>query len=129
MKISYVPDPENHPLWDGIKGLLRPAADYGEIPVRDDDEAVWIAFEGQAVFGAATTLLWDDGEAEIRCCGGRHMGRWVGLGETVLSDWARKNGARKITMRGRKGWARILRAFGWVALGIEDGRTLYEKRL
>ena len=129
MQVSYLPDPEHHPLWNEIRALLKPAADFGEIPIRDSDEFVWIAFEGTALFAAGTTLLWDDGEAEIRLCGGHRHKDWVHEALALVEAWARRCDAKRLTMRGRKGWGRYVRPFGWVSLGIEDGRTLYEKAL
>jgi hypothetical protein len=127
--VSYLPDPEQHPLWDGIRGLLKPAADYGEIPVFGPGECVWIAFDGPTVFAAATTLLWDDGEAELRLAGGYRHREWVGELDATITAWAKSAGASRITMRGRRGWERYARRFGWVRTGTEDGRVLYEKRL
>ena len=126
--VSYLPDPENHPLWDEIKELLRPAAEYGEIPIRDADEFVWIAFEGPVLFGAGTTLLWGDGEAEIRLCGGFRHKEWAAQALGLVEAWARQCGAEKLTMRGRKGWKRYLS--GWDIAGADEaGRILYEKEL
>ena len=127
MIVSYLPDPERHPLWEGIKGLLEPATDGA--PVLEENELVWIAFDGPTLFGAATTILYEDGEAQIRLCGGLCGSRWIGLGEATVSAWARDCGARKLTLSGRKGWGRVLRPFGWVACGTENGQTLYEKAL
>ena len=130
MIVSYLPDPESHPLWPDIQRLLKPAADYGEIPVFGEGECLWVAFEGPTIFAAGTTLLWEDGEAEIRLAGGYRMHDWYEQAEATVTAWARKCGAEKITMRGRKGWARLLRAFGWVVSGEDhDGRTLYQKDL
>jgi hypothetical protein len=124
--VSYLPDPEAHPLWEGIKEMLEPAAEG--FPVLTDGELVWLAFDGPTAFGAATTILYDDGEAQIRLCGGKHGKQWIALGEATVSAWARDCGATKLTLRGRKGWARALPA-GWVATGIEDGKHTYEKVL
>ena len=129
MIVSYLPDPESHPLWNGIKELLRPAAEYGEIPIKDEDELVWVAFDGPTIFAAATTLLWNDGEAELRLAGGARHKEWIAPLDEKVSAWARDAGATRLTMRGRKGWARYARAFGWVVSGTEDGKQLYEKVL
>lgn len=129
MIVSYLPEPEQHPLWPDIKAMLKPAADYGEIPIFDDGECLWIAFEGPILFAAGTTLLWNDGEAEIRLCGGARHREWVGQALELVETWARLAGANRLTMRGRKGWGRYVRSFGWVALGCEDGKQLYEKVL
>lgn len=130
MQVSYLPDPEQHPLWPDIRELLRPAAEYGEIPIRDSDEFVWIAFEGPTVFAAGTTLLWNDGEAEIRLCGGARHRDWVREALDAVEAWARSCGASRLTMRGREGWGRYVRPFGWVALcKDEGGRTMFQKEL
>jgi hypothetical protein len=127
--VSYLPDPESHPLWNGIRELLRPAAEYGGIPIKDEDELVWVAIDGPTIFAAATTLLWNDGEAELRLAGGARHREWIAPLDEMVSAWARDAGATRLTMRGRKGWARYARAFGWVVSGTEDGKQLYEKVL
>lgn len=129
MEVSYLPDPERHPLWQGIKELLRPAADFGGIPVHDEDELVWIAFEGPTLFGAVTTLCWNDGEAEIRLGAGTRLADWIEPMEATVSAWARDCGAKTLTLRGRKGWARFAARFGWAPLGEEDGRMIFGKGL
>jgi hypothetical protein len=103
--VSYLPDPERHPLWEGIKALLEPATDGA--PVLTKNELVWVAFDGPVLFGAATTILYNDGEAEVRLCGGKYAAQWLGLGEATVSAWARDCGAAKLITRGRKGWARV----------------------
>ena len=129
MIVSYLPDPESHPLWSDIKELLRPAAEQGGYGVRDEGELVWIAFEGQTVFAAGTTAIWDDGEAEIRLCAGVRHREWVCEALRIVEAWARDAGASRLTMRGRRGWLRYVRRFGWDATGIEDGKQIFEKAL
>lgn len=126
MQVSYLP--ETHPLFNEALKLLEPAAEYGGIPVRDDDEFVWVAFEGQTIFAAGTTLLWNDGEAEIRLCGGTRFREWVSEALEAVEAWARQCGAQKLTMRGRRGWARFIA--GWDCHGQDhDGLWIYEKDL
>lgn len=130
MIVSFLPEPEKHPLWPGIRELLEPAAKFGGIPAYSGDECVWVAFDGPTVFAAATTIMWNDGEAELLLAGGTRFRDWMGLLDATVSAWARDCGAEKLTMRGRKGWARFARAFGWVASGAdEEGRQIYEKDL
>lgn len=124
MQIAYLPEPERHPLWGEIERLLKAAAQFGGIAVRDDDELVWIAFEGPVLFGAATTFL-DGQDAQIRCVAGKRFKDWGRSMESALCAWARDCGAARLTARGRKGWARVYRAFGWVALGNDE----YKKEL
>ena len=129
MIVSYLPDPESHPLWNGIRALLKPAADYGEIPIFGDGECLWVAIDGPTIFAAGTTLLWNDGDAEIRLCGGARHREWVEEALEIVETWARSAGARRLIMRGRRGWERSVKRHGWVVAGIEDGRTLFQKVL
>jgi hypothetical protein len=124
--VSYLPEPESHPLWPEIAKLLEPAAEGS--PIRIENELVWIAFEGPVLFGAGTTILYDDGTVQIRLCGGFEHRKWVREAEAMVSAWARKSGAGKLTMRGRKGWARYFTRCGWAA-SEQDRKTQYEKVL
>lgn len=125
MQVSYLPDPESHPLWPGISKLLEPAILEGA-EVLDPNELVWIAYEGTTLFGAGTTALYDD-EAVILACGGFRHREWVKQAEGVVSAWARDCGAKKLTMRGRKGWARYFA--GWDCSQGDDGRWIFAKDL
>jgi len=110
--LAYLPEPQQHPLWNEIRKLIESATDEGVNPL-DPDELVWIAFEGTTLFGVATTVLLTNGEAQVLTCSGFEHRRWIGEAERLVTLWARDCGARKITMRGRMGWARYFRAFGW----------------
>lgn len=120
MIVSYLPEPQSHPLWPEIEKLLEPA-DFGGL---EPNELVWIAFDGPVLFGVATTILWDDGDAQIRCIAGKRFKDWGGPMEAALTRWARDCGAARLMARGRKGWTRIYRAFGWALSG-----DIYEKDL
>ncbi len=62
--------------------------------------------------------------------GGHRFQEWIGLLDETVSDWARNGGAKKLTMRGRMGWARFAKRFGWVALGTDtDNLMIFEKDL
>lgn len=126
MILSYLP--EGHPLWPDVLPLLKDAADYGGIEVWEPGDLVWVAFDGPTVFGAAVTRPGE--EAELRLAGGTRFREWIGLLDHEVSEWARINGAAKLTMRGRIGWKRFADRFGWSVLGIdEDGLTIFEKVL
>lgn len=129
MIVSYLPDAETHRLWPQIKGLLEPAAKFGECAVEHPDQVVWIAHENGTVHAAATTLLYDNGEAELRLAGGHRHRDWAPQLSETVSAWAKSAGATRLTMKGRRGWARYARACGWVALGKEGTGMIYEKEL
>jgi len=123
--VAYLPEPHKHPLWTDIQRLLDPTNEYG--PIDPSDELIWIAFENDTLFGAGTTLLYDD-HAEIRLCGGFNHREWVNEAERLVTLWAKDCGARKITMRGRKGWTRYFTRLGW-DVSPDDDVWLFEKAL
>lgn len=127
MEVSYLPEPEQHPLWPEIESLLQPATEGRE--VLHPADVVWIAFEGPTLFAAATSRLFDDGTAQLRLAGGCRHKEWAEQLSDTVSAWAKAAGANRLTGRGRKGWARYARAFGWDASGADDGRLLFEKDL
>ncbi len=130
MDISWLPEPEDHPLWPDILRLLEPAARLGAIDAYDPKDWVWIIYDGPTLYGAATTRLWPGDEAELRLAGGTRFHEWTGLLDETVSDWARRALAHKLTMRGRKGWSRFAAKFGWVRLGTDDqNRMMFEKEL
>jgi len=124
--VSYLPEPEKHPLWNDIQRLLDPGKKFG--PVDPEDELVWIAYDGSTLFGAGTTILYQD-SAEIRLCGGFRHREWVNEAERLVTLWARTCGARKMTMKGRKGWARYFSGLGWGVSPSDDGTFFYQKDL
>ncbi len=130
MEISWLPEPEGHPLWPEILAMLAPAARFGGIDPYEPGDWVWIIYQGPLLAAAAVTRIWPGDEAELRLAGGCRSNDWMGLLDGTVSDWARSGGAHKLTMRGRKGWARFAARFGWVALGTDDdGLTIYAKEL
>jgi hypothetical protein len=129
MQVSWLPEPERHPLWADILRLLEPG-NYGPHPVIDTSDWVWIIYDGPVLYAAATTRLHGDGEASLLLAGGHRFQEWIGLLDETVSKWARSGGANRLTMRGRVGWRRYARRFGWEALGQDnDNLTIFEKDL
>jgi hypothetical protein len=56
----------------------------------------------------------------LLCVAGKRFREWIGPMEAEMCAWGRLCGARRFVSRGRKGWARLARAFGWVALANND---------
>jgi len=120
--VSYLPDAETHRLWPAISGLLKLAAPFS-------NQLIWIAHREGTIHAAALTVLYEDRTAELlRAAGQRHRDWAPQLSETV-SAWAKSAGAKKLTMKGRRGWARYAHALGWVTLGKDGNDTIYEKDL
>lgn len=129
MTVSWLPDPESREYWNDLKTLLEPAAMRGRAEVFEDGDLIWIAMDGGYVIGAVTTRILINGEAEVKHISGTRFSEWGTEMEGMLCQWARACGAKRIISRGRHGWKRINRAWGWNVSGEEDGLTLYEKDL
>jgi hypothetical protein len=108
LKIGILPDAETTACWPHIRSLLQPAADLGNVPLLDDHELVWLVTEDRCIVAAATTRLTDDG-AEIVLCGGRGL-YWAKPLAAKICAWAKDEGASRVRIGGRRGWARVL---GW----------------
>jgi hypothetical protein len=130
MKIGTLLDPESHPLWDGILALLEMAAARFGCAAWEPDETVWVAIDGTQIIAAATTRLLENGDAELVNVGGIRAREWIVPWETMICEWARLNGARRIISGGdsgsRKGWWRWVRPLGWTK---QADRNIYEKVL
>lgn len=123
MIVSYLPDPESHPLWEGIKALLEPACE-GEVLGRN--ELVWVAIDGPTIIGVGTTAIDSDGTAEILACGGVRHREWVSEALLTVEAWARDAGASRLVLRGRRGWQRY--CAGWDSSTTDD-EYIFEKDL
>ena len=129
MQISSVPEAASFHLWPAVEQILAPAADFEDVfdPASD---VLWIAYDRGVIFGAATTRLMADGEAELRLIGGTRFREWIAPLDEAVCGWARACGSPRLTARGRKGWARFNRAFGWVAHAVDDeGKIEFSKGL
>ena len=126
MNVAYLPEPDKHPLWNDIQRLLRAGTDE-DANILDDNELVWIAFEGPTLFAAGTIALIGE-DAWLLAVGGFEHRRWLAKALDVAAMWARDCGAKVLRMRGRKGWLRAFRSLGWVAHRDGD-RWHYSKEL
>jgi hypothetical protein len=74
---------------------------------------LWIAGKGSTIEAAAVSKLVRTNRnlvCVITACGGADMSRWLSHIETI-EGWARTQGAAKIRLYGRKGWARKLKNY------------------
>ena len=112
MRIAYLPDAENTSHWEAIEDLLKPAAEMGGIKPKEAEDLIWIAIERGRVWAAFTVRLVGR-VLEIRCAGGGRLFDWVAPCEATLTDFARDCGSKALELRGRRGWSRWARKFGW----------------
>lgn len=129
MLITWVAEPESHPLWPQMYAALNSAADRGNGDAWAPTDWVFTAVENKTILGICAVRERDDGNAEIMNIAGTRFREWLGPLDEVLSAWARENGAERFINIGRKGWARAAGHLGWVCTGESDGMYNYEKVL
>ena len=110
---------------------LEKAAARGGVPVLEDNELLWTvrAYRDGAFHyvGAATARLVSDA-VEVPLVAGVGMG-WIGPLTERLAEWARAEGKSQMWAFGRKGWRRVLPAFGWRAEYENNGLTAYRREV
>lgn len=126
MRIGIISDPLNHPDWPQIRKFLVPAAERGNVPVLEANEAVWAVYAPELI-GAATARLTYDDWGEIILSGGVEAKLWAVPLSDRISDWMRDEGMNAVRIYGRKGWARLLS--DWQVIGSRNGMTAYERLL
>lgn len=100
-----------------------------------DDEfmQLWIMKDGDLPVACAVSELVDDPDigriAALPIVGGDRMADWLEC-VSLFEDWARQCGAAVLQGQGRKGWARVLKQYGWDDLTRrDDGAYQIRKRL
>lgn len=126
LDIGIYPKPQHSPYWNDIVAFLEPAVAQGDRPMLLDHELVWTVHERGKLLAAATTRVTKDGIAEVMFVGGRDFRRWLKPLDDMIAAWARAEGMRAVRAYGRRGWVKVL---GWDVLGVDDGSTVYERRL
>jgi hypothetical protein len=127
--ISTLPDPERHPLWDGIYRLLEMGARRSGSPVWGPEHIVWLAIEGRQIIAALSAHLTVDDEIEVLNAGGQRAAEWVPLMDASLCEWAGAAGVHRMICRGRAGWGRLSADLGWEVIGRDGRSVFYEKVL
>ena len=128
MIIGIVPDPLNDPDWPQIEAFLEPAAKRCGVPFLEENEEVWVVYDGP-LEAAATARLTVEDFGEIVLVGGRDSSRWLGPLDWKIGGWMRREGKKRVRAYGRKGWKRQLGKLGWQVIGEREGVTAYERAL
>lgn len=129
MKVAYLPDAEQSPLWPDILRLLEKGASLSGCEPKEPEDAVFVAVEDGTIFAAFTLRLEDDAVA-IRVASGTRLWDWVRLLDETVTAIARSEGRKKVTCQGRKGWSRFARMLGWNLVGHDEaGLPMFEKEV
>jgi hypothetical protein len=82
---------------------------------------LWLATTNGEIEAAAVTLLVRTDRhlvCQLTACGGKNMANWLGL-LGKIEEWARQEGAAKVRMMGRLGWACMLAEYKVSAIVLE----------
>lgn len=127
MEVSLVPKEFVSGCWEQIEEYMEGAAKYtyGRFTaqdikdcITDYDHALWIAFEGDKIYGAVVTEFAQYPQFKalaMQFCGGVELKKWKDPMLALLKRWAKDNGCTKIESPGRPGWARVFKNDGYEA--------------
>lgn len=127
---------ENHQidfLWSRVKPYFEQVAEttHGRFTANDIRQRVkttkqqlWIAHEGEEVYGFVITQCTD--YPQMRCLvmhftAGRELFKWKDAMLKTIQEFARNNGCEAIESFGRAGWAKVFKEDGYKAM-----QTFYE---
>jgi hypothetical protein len=129
LNIGAVPNPRDWEHWPKAEAFLEPARKLGNFDtVLEDDEALYVAMDGDELIGCVTARLCE-GFVEIPLIGGRDHLRWIPELDQMIGAAAKEAGATWMSGMGRRGWTKTLCALGWERLGEVDGSTVFRRRL
>lgn len=69
---------------------------------------------GRAMLVTEVTI---DDKCHILLAGGSDARDWIGSAEAELAEWARAHGCAALSLRGRRGWAKLLPH--WIKTGFD----------
>lgn len=118
-----------HLLWPGVAKMIEEAYTFADeiMPpdildqLRSGHRQLWIVWDGRQVLAAVMTRI-----VQLRSCkacqitaaGGKEADAWKHL-ITLIEDFARYEGCRKVTIEGRPGWERLFPAYRRTRVVIE----------
>lgn len=116
-------------VWPGVANMIDEAYKFADeiMPhdmldqLRSGHRQLWVVWNGEAVVAAVMTRI-----IQLRSCravqvtaaGGSELGAWKDL-ITLIEDYARAEGCRKVTIEGRPGWERTFKNYRRVRVVIE----------
>jgi effector-binding domain-containing protein len=135
VNVSLVPGDHIDAVWDSVKDFLTPAIKVtnGRYMLYDVYAAIkaermqlWIAFNDEReVLGCEVTSITDYPSRRVLTSvftGGRKINLWKNEMMGILVQWAEDNQCTAIEGYGRKGWIRMLDAYG-----VKQSLILFEK--
>lgn len=135
MALSFYAD-ANCERWPAVRHWIEDACNHGDgwwtveklIPLLCEGRAVlWVLEDNHEPQAAIITAIADwDGQRVAECIAQGGSGVNAALGDHLhtIEDWARKQGATELYMRGRRGLSRVYRPFGYEEIAVTMRKAL-----
>jgi hypothetical protein len=129
LNVGAVPNPRDWEHWPKAEAFLEPARRLGNFDtVLEDDEALYVAMDGDELIGCVTARLCE-GFVEIPLIGGRDHLRWIPELDQMIGLAAHEAGAKWLQGWGRRGWEKTLTVLGWAKIKQDSKSNLYFRHL
>jgi hypothetical protein len=125
MIFTLIPHDHVLDIWPQVAEMLDKAARttngrFDKLSILDElmnnTIELWVVFDDKVPVAALTTRVSPYVEYKtlsIDWVGGSRMRDWIGDAMKTLKSYARDQGCRKLEGRGRSGWIRALKKYGW----------------
>ena len=112
-------------MWPVVRPYLARAVPFSKGRFEPDDFLkkilthewqLWIIFDQNGIFAAATTSVQDYPRRRVlvcQMCGGERMGEWLSPFHKILQAFGRDCNCDGLELIGRKGWKRWLEPIGF----------------
>lgn len=122
MRFGFVPPPVPKHIWDEVEIVLEEAAERGSVDLSDlrrdvfsGHAQLWVA-RSERLRSACITCI-QDGDCTIWLMGGDIADlQWL----PIIEEAARQRGCKRMWLRGRIGWARILKDYSVVSVSGKE---------
>ena len=122
MRFGFVPPPVPKHIWDEVEIALEEAAERGGVDLSDLRRDVfsglaqlWVA-RGERLRSACVTCI-QDGDCTIWLMGGAIADlQWL----PIIEEAARQRGCKRMWLRGRIGWVRVLKDYSVVSVSGKE---------
>lgn len=129
VRIFCIPACDIENLWLRVLPWLDEAYAKMDLPLPESlrfdlmakNRQLWVAWENGLILCAVVTRLAKMRSGlycEVVACGGAEATRWID-GIRIIEQWAKSEGAIKVTVQGRPGWAKLLPRYRRSAVILE----------
>jgi len=125
MIFTLIPTEHVLVVWPTVDEMLEKAAGttdgrFDKLSILDElienRIQLWVVYEDSIPVAAVTTRLSQFREFKslsIDWVGGEKMGEWIDQVLSTIKLFAKDNGCKRLEGRGRTGWKRVLKRYGW----------------